>query len=57
MRGEEPPTFDWSRLAPPWNSNDLSRGLGIDPDAYERHTALGDARWVRDQYDAMMAAR
>jgi hypothetical protein len=37
----------------PWNSNDLSRTIGVDPDAYERHTALGDARWVRDQYDAV----
>ena len=37
----------------PWNSNELSRVIGVDPDAYERHTALGDARWVRDQYDAV----
>lgn len=41
-------------LTPPWNSNDLSRALGVDPAAYERHTALGDARWVRAQYDAVM---
>lgn len=36
---------------PPWNSNDLSKALGIDPADYDRHTALGDARWVRAQWD------
>lgn len=43
--------------SPPWNSNELSRALGIEPNVYERHTALGDARWVRDQYDAITSAR
>ena len=32
----------------PWKSDDLSRTCGINPDDYDRHTALGDARWVRD---------
>lgn len=41
--------------APPWKSEDLSRALGIDPDHYERHTALGDALWARDMYEAAMA--
>jgi hypothetical protein len=40
----------------PWDSNTLSRALGVDPDAYARHTALGDARWVRAQYDAITTA-
>lgn len=44
--GEEP-------LELPWKSDDLSRAIGIDPTRYERHTALGDARWVRDQYNAI----
>jgi hypothetical protein len=34
----------------------LSRALGVDPDAYDRHTALGDARWVRAQYDTITTA-
>jgi len=38
----------------PWDSDALSRAVGVDPDDYDRHTALGDARWVRDQYDAII---
>jgi hypothetical protein len=38
--------------APPWNSHDLSRRLGVDPDHYRRHTAAGDAQWALDMYDA-----
>ena len=41
-------------LSPPWDSEVLSLKLGIDPSKYERHTALGDARWARDLYDAVM---
>lgn len=41
---------------PPWKSDELSLAIGIEPPAdADRHTALGDARWVRDQYDAVMA--
>ncbi|MCW2903366.1 MAG: hypothetical protein JWO67_5631, partial [Streptosporangiaceae bacterium] len=39
-------------LSPPWDSEVLSAKLGVDPSQYERHTALGDARWARDVYDA-----
>lgn len=39
---------------PPWNSDDLSHAVGVNPDAYKRHTAMGDVEWVRDQYDAVM---
>lgn len=42
-------------IPPPWNSNELSLKVGINPEEYERHTALGDARWARDLYDAVMA--
>lgn len=42
-------------LTPPWKSEDLSRALGVDPDQYERHTALGDARWAAAMYEAAMA--
>ncbi|MCT7373202.1 hypothetical protein A7R75_29870 [Mycolicibacterium llatzerense] len=38
----------------PWNSNDLSRAIGVDPDEFDRHTALGDVRWVKAQFDAIM---
>lgn len=38
----------------PWNSNDLSRAVGVEPDEVERHTALGDARWAKAIYDAVM---
>lgn len=41
-------------LSPPWDSEVLSAKLGVDPSRYERHTALGDARWARDVYDAVM---
>lgn len=37
----------------PWNSNDLSRAIGVDPDQYDRHTATGDVRWAMAQYDAI----
>lgn len=44
------------RLAaePPWDSNELSRLVGVDPELFDRHTALGDARWARAIYDAVM---
>lgn len=38
----------------PWRSSDVSRVLGVEPDEAARHTALGDARWARDLYDAVM---
>lgn len=36
-----------------WRSDDLARAAGIDPARYGRHTALGDARFARDIYDAV----
>ncbi len=41
-------------MKPPWNSSDLSRAVGVDPDDYDRHTALGDARWARAIYTAVL---
>lgn len=32
-------------------SDQISRACGIDPDAYARHTALGDCCWTRDLHD------
>lgn len=37
----------------PWSSYALSRAVGVEPPAKDvAHTALGDARWARDVYDA-----
>ena len=34
-------------------SSDASRAIGVDPQTFARHTAMGDARWVQAQYNAM----
>lgn len=39
---------------PPWVSSELSKRIGVDPDDYERHTALGDARWCQAMYNAWL---
>jgi hypothetical protein len=41
-------------LQPPWDSGELSRALGVEPAQFERHSALGDARWALALYDAVM---
>ena len=42
-------------ITPPWNSQELSDALGVKvPGEGERHTAMGDAEWARDMYDAVM---
>ena len=46
--------LDGSITALPWKSEALSRALGVDPDDFDRHTALGDAKWARAIYDAVM---
>ncbi|KJK40251.1 hypothetical protein UK15_07835 [Streptomyces variegatus] len=39
----------------PWRSHALSRAVGVEPPSEEAaHTALGDARWARDVFDAVM---
>lgn len=43
----------WS-IQPPWDSSELSRLVHVDPDQFDRHTAMGDARWARAMYDAVM---
>lgn len=42
-------------MLPPWKSDVLSRELGVDPDQFERHTALGDVLWAEAQWDAMFS--
>ncbi|WP_435643384.1 3'-5' exonuclease [Streptomyces sp. H49] len=40
----------------PWSSHALSQAVGIEPPTADAaHTALGDARWARDVFDAVMA--
>lgn len=43
-----------SLAQPPWNSTLLSGAVGVNPDDFDRHTALGDARWAKAIYDAVM---
>ncbi|MFI2033699.1 hypothetical protein ACH470_03205 [Streptomyces bottropensis] len=39
----------------PWRTYVLSRAVGVEPPTEDAaHTALGDARWARDVYDAAM---
>ena len=38
----------------PWDSRALSRAVGVEPDQYDAHTALGDARWAKALFDAIM---
>lgn len=42
-------------VEPPYSSEDLSRAIGVPPSRYERHTALGDARWAKAIYEAVYA--
>ncbi len=35
------------------STDTLSRLVGVDPDDYARHTAVGDALWTRAMYDAV----
>lgn len=44
-------------IQPPWNSEELSRAVGVDPLNYQRHTAMGDVLWARDMYKAAMLDR
>lgn len=45
---------DFTRLNG-WKSDDLYREVGVNPDNYERHTALGDCRLNRDVFDKVMS--
>jgi hypothetical protein len=39
---------------PPWKSDDLAAALGVTITEADRHTAMGDARWAKRIYDAVM---
>lgn len=38
----------------PWKSEDLSRAVGVDPEEFDRHSALGDVKWAKAQLDAIL---
>jgi hypothetical protein len=38
----------------PWDSNALSLAVGVDPEDFDRHTALGDCRWAKAIYENVM---
>lgn len=44
-------------LTLPWNSDDMSRAVGVDPDRFKRYTAMGDVRWAMAIYDAVMGGK
>lgn len=39
---------------PPWDSEALSRAVGVDPESYARHTALGDTLWAAAIFDRVV---
>ena len=41
-------------VRPPWKSDQLTEALGIVVDDMDKHTALGDARWAKALYEAVM---
>ncbi len=43
------------RIPDPPKSDAISLACGVDPAKYERHSALGDCRWIRDLYDTVTA--
>lgn len=45
------------KMPPPWGFDDLLAVYGLTYDEADRHTALGDAKMVRDLYDAVMSGR
>lgn len=55
---DEDHTYTWltGPPLPPWDSDVLSRAVGVEPpkQGEGRHTALGDTRWCRDVFDAVM---
>lgn len=46
-----------AQAQPPWDSSALSELVGVNPGQFDRHTALGDARWARAIYQAVMGGR
>lgn len=52
--GEPDSANPWPAVLPPWNSDELSALVGVEPASEkDRHTALGDARWCLRLWDAI----
>ena len=45
---------DYMASVPPIDSDELSALVDVDPDQFERHTAMGDVKWALAIYDAVM---
>jgi hypothetical protein len=57
-RGEEPlPGLIDRFLEYPWKSDVVSHAIGVNPDDFSRHTAMGDVLWAKAQYDAIVGIR
>ncbi len=41
-------------VGPPWDSEQLSEMVGVDPSEFVRHSAIGDARWAKAVYEAVV---
>lgn len=55
MRGGDPdPALIGRHLEPPWKSDELSRAVGVNPEDYARHTAMGDVQWAMAQWDIVI---
>lgn len=44
----------WPAVELPWDSNELSLAVGVDPKSFDRHTALSDCRWAKAIFEAVM---
>jgi len=44
----------WATPGLPWDSDELSRAVGVESTRFGRHTAVGDVRWAMAIYDAIM---
>ena len=54
-RGDNPaPDAIGRHVSLPWDSNALSLAVGVDPDRFARHTAMGDVLWAKAIYDTVM---
>jgi hypothetical protein len=55
VRGEQNPMADLFRakIAIPYKSTELGLHFGVETREAEKHTAMGDARWARNLYDAI----
>lgn len=42
---------NWPVLALPWDSDEVSKRIGVDTVGLVRHTAMDDARWAKAIYD------